>query len=151
MCSSDLLLIENNGPGGMFAELSRTFVLGKPAQELVDALGHILEAQTHTLKLMKPGASCKDIIESHNAFMRSRGLPEEKRLYAHGQGYDMVERPLVRQDEPMLILENMNMVVHPGMMTERLFMTNTDNYIIGKDGPGECIHKTPKKILEIDC
>jgi len=39
----------------------------------------------------------------------------------------------------------MNMVVHPGMMTERLFMTNTDNYIIGKDGPGECIHKTPKK------
>ena len=145
------LLIENNGPGGMFAELSRTFVLGKPAQELVDALGHILEAQTHTLKLMKPGASCKDIIESHNAFMRSRGLPEEKRLYAHGQGYDMVERPLVRQDEPMLILENMNMVVHPGMMTERLFMTNTDNYIIGKDGPGECIHKTPKKILEIDC
>ena len=118
-------------------------VLGKPAQELVDALGHILEAQTHTLKLMKPGASCKDIIESHNAFMRSRGLPEEKRLYAHGQGYDMVERPLVRQDEPMLILENMNMVVHPGMMTERLFMTNTDNYIIGPDGP-VAIHTTPE-------
>jgi hypothetical protein len=83
--------------------------------------------------------------------MRSRGLPEEKRLYSHGQGYDMVERPLVRHDEPMLIQENMNIVVHPGMMTERLFMTNTDNYIIGKNGPGDCIHKTPKKILEIAC
>jgi Xaa-Pro aminopeptidase len=145
------LLIENNGPGGMFAELSRTFVLGKPSQELIDGLGKILEAQQNTLKLMKPGASCKDIHAAHNDFMRSRGLPEEKRLYSHGQGYDMVERPLVRQDEPMPIQESMNMVVHPGMMTERMFMTNTDNYIIGKNGPGECIHKTPKKILEVSC
>jgi Xaa-Pro aminopeptidase len=145
------LLIENNGPGGMFAELSRTFVLGKPSQELVDALGHILEAQQNTLKLLKPGASCKDVLEAHNAFMRGRSLPEEKRLYSHGQGYDMVERPLVRFDEPMKITENMNIVVHPGMMTDRLFMTNTDNYIIGKNGPGECIHRTPKKILEVAC
>jgi Xaa-Pro aminopeptidase len=143
------LLVENNGAGGMFAELSRTFVLGKASQELQDALGQILEAQQNTLKLMKPGASCKDILEAHNAWMRGRGLPEEKRLYSHGQGYDMVERPLVRFDEPMKIMENMNMVVHPGMMTERLFMTNTDNYIIGREGPGECIHRTPKKIIEV--
>jgi Xaa-Pro aminopeptidase len=145
------LLVENNGPGGMFTELSRTFVLGKPAQELVDALGVILEAQQNTLKLLKPGVSCKDVIDAHNAFMRGRGLAEEKRLYCHGQGYDMVERPLVRQDEPMKIMENMNIVVHPGMMTERLFMTNTDNYLIGPNGAGECLHRTPKKIIEVAC
>jgi hypothetical protein len=29
----------------MFTELSRSFVLGKPSQELVDALGVVLEAQ----------------------------------------------------------------------------------------------------------
>ncbi|MCC6472564.1 MAG: aminopeptidase P family protein [Burkholderiales bacterium] len=143
------LLVENNGPGGMFAELSRTFVLGKATQELTDALAQILEAQRNTLARLKPGARCKDLIDAHNAFMRSRGLPEEKRLYCHGQGYDMVERPLVREDEPMPVLQGMNIVVHPGMMTERLFMTNTDNYIIGPDGPGECIHKTPKAIIEV--
>jgi len=33
--------------------------------------------------------------------MRSRGLPAELRLYAHGQGYDLVERPLIRADETM--------------------------------------------------
>lgn len=143
------LLVENNGPGGMFAELSRTFVLGKASQELVDALGTILEAQQNTLEHLKPGASCKDVFEAHNAYMRSRGLPEENRLHCHGQGYDMVERPLIRHDEPMTILENMNIVVHPGLMNERVFMTNTDNYIIGPNGPGKCIHRTPKKILEV--
>ena len=64
-------------------------------------------------------------------------LPKELRLYAHGQGYDMVERPLVREDEPMRIMQNMNIVVHPGIMNERVFMTNTDNYLIGSDGPGD--------------
>jgi len=145
------LLVENNGPGGMFTELSRSFVLGKPSQELVDALGVILEAQQNTLKLLKPGANCKDIIEAHNAFMRSRGMPEEKRVYCHGQGYDMVERPLIREDEPMKIVKNMNIVVHPGIMNERVFMTNTDNYLIGPNGPGECIHRTAKKVLEVAC
>lgn len=143
------LLVENNGPGGMFAELSRTFVLGKASQELKDALGMVLEAQESTLKRLVPGASCADIYAQHNAFMRSRGLAEEKRLYCHGQGYDMVERPLIRDDEPLPILEGMNIVVHPGIMTERLFMTNTDNYIVTANGVGESIHKTPKKIIEL--
>jgi Xaa-Pro aminopeptidase len=143
------LLVENNGPGGMFTELSRTFVLGRAPQELVDMLGTILEAQQNTLKHLKPGASCKDVFAAHNEYMRSRGLPQENRLHCHGQGYDMVERPLIRHDEPMAIVANMNIVVHPGVMNERLFMTNTDNYIIGPDGPGECIHRTPKKIIEV--
>ena len=143
------LLVENNGPGGMFAELSRTFVLGKAAQELQDALALVLEAQAATLNRLKPGASCADVYAAHNVHMKSKGLAEEKRLYCHGQGYDMVERPLIRDDEPLPILENMNIVVHPGIMTDRLFMTNTDNYIIGPNGPGESIHKTPKKIIEL--
>ena len=61
----------------------------------------VLQAQRHTLKMLKPGASCKDIWDGHNAFMRDNGRPAEQRLYCHGQGYDMVERPLVRFDEPM--------------------------------------------------
>ena len=61
----------------------------------------------------------------------------------------MVERPLIRDDEPLPILEGMNIVVHPGIMTERLFMTNTDNYIVTANGVGESIHKTPKKIIEL--
>jgi hypothetical protein len=37
----------------------------------------------------------------------------EKPLYAHSQGYDLVERPAIRDDEPMKLKANMNMTVHP--------------------------------------
>lgn len=76
-------------------------------------------------------------------------MPEERRLHCHGQGYDMVERPLVRQDETMAIAADMCMVVHPGVKTARQFMAIVDNYLIGSDGPGECLHRSPKAIIEI--
>ena len=43
----------------------------------------------------------------------------------------------------------MNIVVHPGHATPSVFTTVCDNYIIGPDGPGDCLHKTPKTIIEI--
>ncbi|OFZ98733.1 MAG: hypothetical protein A3H35_07825 [Betaproteobacteria bacterium RIFCSPLOWO2_02_FULL_62_17] len=143
------LLIENNGPGGFYTELCRVITLGPAPQELKDALALCLEAQQHTLNQLKPGASCAEIFASHNSFMREHGLNEEKRIHCHGQGYELVERPLIRQDETMTVKENMHLAVHPVILNERLFMTNTDNYLIGPDGPLPCLHKTSKAIIEI--
>jgi Xaa-Pro aminopeptidase len=76
-------------------------------------------------------------------------MPEERRLSIHGMGYDMVERPLIRADEDMLIEPGMAIIVHPGILNERMFVHNTDIYLIGPDGPGECVHRTPKQIFEL--
>jgi Xaa-Pro aminopeptidase len=143
------LLIENSGPGGYYAELSRTFVLGKPPAELADAHAAVLEAQRHTVKRLVPGASCADIFEAHNAFMRAKGLPEERRLYGHSQGCDIAERPLLRQDETLALTENMHMAVHPAIANARLFVTLTDNFLIGADGGVERLHGTPQEIIEV--
>ena len=63
---------------------------------------------------------------------------------------DWVERPLVRFDEPMAIEKNMSIVCHPGYMAEKYMSWICDNYIIGEGGPGECIHKYPQKIIEVN-
>ncbi|WP_158818450.1 M24 family metallopeptidase [Methylocapsa sp. S129] len=143
------LLIEINGPGGFYTELARTLVLGRASQELLDGFSAVREAQDATLRHMKPGALCRDVAAAHDAFMIGRGLPPELRLYSHGQGYDMVERPLIRRDEPMALREGMCLAVHPGYETESLFAIVCDNYMIGPDGPGSCLHKTQKKVFEI--
>ena len=65
-------------------------------------------------------------------------------------GYDMVERPLIRNDETMTIQKDMAIVVHPGILNERMFVHNTEVYLIEADGPGECLHKTPRKIFELN-
>ena len=70
-------------------------------------------------------------------------------MYAHGQGYDLVERPLIRDDETMTVAENMNIAVHPSFSTPRAFAAICDNFLVARDGPHERLHRTPQKIFEI--
>jgi Xaa-Pro aminopeptidase len=143
------LLIEINGPGGFYTEIARTVVLGKASSELKDAFAAVKAAQDYSLSIMKPGTPVREIFESHNVYMRRNGLPAETRLYAHGQGYDMVERPLIRQDDDMTLREGMCLAVHPGYETPSLFAVICDNYMIEANGPGECLHKTEKRLFEV--
>ena len=143
------LLIEVNGPGGLYTEIARTIVLGRASNELKTAFHAVKNAQDHTLSAIRPGAKPATIHASHNKWMQDHALPPETRLYAHGQGYDMVERPLIRQDETMPLAENMCLAVHPGYETESLFAVICDNYLVGPDGASDCLHKTEKRIFEI--
>jgi Xaa-Pro aminopeptidase len=143
------LLIENNGPGGHYAELARTFVLGKASQELRDAFAVVVDAQKQTVKNLRIGAKPAEIYASHNDYMKSRGAPPELRLFGHSQGYDLVERPLLRDDETMPLAANMNMAVHPGFFTRTNFAFICDNFLIKADGTVEHLHKTEQKIWEL--
>ena len=142
-------MIESNGPGGQYAELGRTCVLGKASDELLEACEIAKEAQQITIDLLKPGANPKDLLAANNEFLKSKGFPEEKRLYAHGQGYDLVERPAIRDDEPMKLQAGMNITIHPITGSETAFAWVCDNYLITEKGASDCIHKTPKKVFEL--
>ncbi|MGB6536097.1 MAG: M24 family metallopeptidase [Xanthobacteraceae bacterium] len=143
------LLVEDSGPGGMYTELGRTCVVGKASTQMQDEYAFALEARKFNLALLKPGAPCKDIFAAYNDFMRKHDRPEEKRLHCHGQGYDLVERPLIRNDEPMAIAKDMNIVVHPTYIRGGTMSWFCDNYLIGENGPGERLHHFPEIITEV--
>ena len=143
------LLVEDNGPGGMYTELGRSCVVGVPVpQAMKDELAFCIESRKMTLDLLKPGTPCKAVWDGFNAFMRKNGRPMESRLYCHGQGYDLVERPLVRNDEPMTIQKDMNIVVHPTYIHAGYLNWLCDNYIIGGNGPGDRLHQFPEEVVE---
>ena len=99
--------------------------------------------------MLEPGATCAEIFAEHNAFMQKRGMHKEPRLHCHGQGYDVVERPMVRHDEDMPLGTSMNIGLHPTFGNTRLFVTVCDNFLIGADGKIENLHNTPRKIFEL--
>jgi Xaa-Pro aminopeptidase len=143
------LLVETNGPGGQYTEIGRVCSVGKAADEDLEEHEFVLQARRFTLARMKPGTPCKDIFLEYNEFLRENGRPLEGRLYCHGQGCDLVERPLIRQDEPMRIEKNMNIACHPNWVNSRMFATICDNYLIHHDGPSERIHKYPEKLMQL--
>jgi Xaa-Pro aminopeptidase len=143
------LMIEVNGPGGMYAEMGRVFFLGKVPSELKEANELCKETQKVTLKLLKPGADPGEIWRANNEFLVKKGQLPETRLYAHGQGYDLVERPAIRDDEPMKLKPRMNITVHPIIGSDRVWVWVCDNYLITDSGVSPCLHKTPQEIFEV--
>jgi Xaa-Pro aminopeptidase len=143
------LLIEVNGPGGMYTEIGRIFFLGKVPSELTDAFGGAKEVQKEMLKLIKPEADPGEIWKAGNELLEKKGSLPETRLFAHGQGYDLVERPLIRDDETMRLQAGMNITVHPTFGSDRVWVWVCDNYLITGSGVSECLHKTPKEIFSI--
>ena len=143
------LMIEVNGPGGMYAELGRIFFLGKVPHELQDAFELCKETQKITLKLLKSGTDPKEIWHANNEFLLKKGQLPETRLYAHGQGYDLVERPAIRDDEPMKLQARMNITVHPVIGSDKVWVWVCDNYLIPDSGMSQCLHQTPQEIFSI--
>ena len=143
-----VVLIERNGAEGYFTELGRTIVLGTATDEMHEEHAFAVKAQDLSANLLKPGTSSDQIFETYNEFMREHNRPEEKRLHCHGQGYDIVERPLIRGDETMAVSARMNFAVHPDYSMNGSSYWICDNWIIGPAGVGERVHQTPRILLE---
>jgi len=133
----------------MYTEIGRIFTVGEPSSELQEASAAAIEIQSNTLQLLKPGANPADIWNAMNEMLRRKGSFPETRLAAHGQGYDLVERPLIRDDEPMRLEPGMNITIHPTIGTDRVWVWVCDNYLITGSGVSECLHKTPKGIISL--
>jgi hypothetical protein len=44
----------------------------------------------------------------------------------------------------------MAIVCHPGILNERMFVHNTEVYLIEAHGPSDSLHRTPKQIFEVN-
>jgi Xaa-Pro aminopeptidase len=143
------VLLESNGYGGYWTEIARTICFGKAAQELRDTFEICREAQSYAASLCVPGASAAAIATSHDEFMVKHGSTPESRLFAHAQGHDMVERPLIRQDETLEIPAACTIAIHPTHATKSVFAHICDNYIVEANGKGQFIHATEKTIFEL--
>jgi Xaa-Pro aminopeptidase len=139
-------LIEVNGPGGIYGELARLWCLGEPSRELSEAFEAAKEAQEIVAGMLKPGVSPGDLLKANNDYLISKGYAPEGRLFGHGQGYDMVERPAFVFRETMTLKENMLVAVHPAAVNKDAFAFCCDNYLITAEG-AELLSKTSKIIF----
>jgi Xaa-Pro aminopeptidase len=142
------LLIETNGPGGLYTELGRTCVLGTAPARLRDEYLFTLEARRFCHERLRPGIPAAEVWDEYNAFLRANGKSEEKRLHCHGQGVDLVERPLVRFDEPAEIQASMNLACHPRHVSGGFVSWVCDNILVQEDGIVE-LHAYPTSLVEL--
>jgi len=143
------ILVEPAGPDGMYTELGRTIVIGRADDELLAEHEFAVRAWRHCAAAIRPGASARAVAADYNAFMRDHGRPEEERVHCHGQGYDIVERPLVRDDETMRLDDGMLLALHPMYVQGDTVYWVCDNVFVQDGGVSEPLHGVEQKVFEL--
>ncbi len=143
-----MVMLEPNGPGGLWVELGRTFILGEPSKALQKVWDDAVQAQHYTASLLKPGVTCAEVYDKYNEYVVAMGYAKETRIHAHGQGYDLMERPGIRGEDPMIIRPNMNIAIHPTFAKDGAYAFACDNFLTTEGEPVR-LHKTPQTLMPV--
>jgi len=44
----------------------------------------------------------------------------------------------------------MNITIHPRAVTKTVWASVCENWMVGRDGAGDCLHKSPQEIIVIE-
>ena len=142
-----VIMVETSGCGGYFCEISRPYIVGgKPSEELVRLFDQSKEVQRRTAQRLKPGMMAGSITDAVNVVLEEMDLPRERRIFTHGQGYDLIESPGFAEIDDTVLQENMNIAVHPTYVTEKAFGFCCDNYLVTAAG-GVRVETFPQEII----
>lgn len=129
------VMIETSGMGGYYCEMGRSFAVGcQPSEQLEYMFDQSRRVQHRTAELLVPGKRAGSVTEEVNVLLKEMGLPEEHRIFTHGQGYDLIESPGFDLEDDFILRENMNIAIHPTYATPHAFGFCCDNYQITAEG-----------------
>lgn len=128
------ILIESSAAGGYWYDLRRFICIGSAPPEQQEAHAIVKEARNILAANLKPGVVPGVALEASDAFLKSKGCPPEARVAGHGQGLDLVERPVVRPEETAKLQAGMVISLHPTAKTKYATACIADTYVIGNSG-----------------
>jgi len=128
------MLIESSAAGGYWYDLRRFVCIGKAPAEVEEAYALVKEARKILAANLKPGVVPGVALKASDEFLKSKGCPPEARVAGHGQGLDLVERPVVRYEETAKLEPGMVISLHPTASTKHASACIADTYVIGDSG-----------------
>jgi len=122
------------GPGGYHSQFARTLIIGDPDKEILDTYAAVVEAEEAGEKMLVPGKRACDVFNAIKEVADRKGYKIAQHP-GHGQGYDMVEPPVISEHVTAELKADMVIILHPRFQTpsgRKLWISDT--YIINKSG-----------------
>ena len=146
----NMILSTGTNVWGYRTECERTFFLGEPDKQKIDAFEVMRKAQLYGIELMKPGAICEEVEKEVARFITDAGYGDYiKHRTGHGKGLEEHEPPYVAAGDQTIMRPGMAFSSEPGIYIEGLAgFRHSDNVIITDSGC-EVITKYPKDLESV--
>lgn len=134
--------------GGYHSDMTRTFVLGKPADWQREVYAVVHEAQRLGRQALRIGADVRDVDAAARDHVKEAGYGEQfSHGLGHGVGLEIHEAPTVSYLGAGTLAERMLVTVEPGVYLEgRGGVRIEDTLVVRPDGP-ELLTRTSKELV----
>ena len=132
------------------SDMTRTIVIGKASEKMLDLYDAVLQAQENVIPHIKPGALAKDIDKVARDYIASRGYGEYfGHGLGHGVGRQIHEAPLLNKWGETILKAGMVVTDEPGIYIPDFGGTRIEDLIIVTDNGCEVVSKSPKDLIII--
>lgn len=98
------------------SDMTRTIVVGKPSEKMVEVYNTVLEAQINALEGIKPGAKCVDVDKIARDYIKQKGYGQYfGHGLGHGVGRQIHEAPRLSPLSDTVLKEGMIVTDEPGI------------------------------------
>jgi Xaa-Pro aminopeptidase len=104
---------------GYFADMSRTYVKGRPSEQVLKMYEAVRDAQSTAISLLRPGIPATEVHEAAAKIIRERGFGVGEKGFihslGHGVGLDVHEVPHLSRTSKDTLEPGMVVTIEPGL------------------------------------
>ncbi len=144
----DLILVDMGAKyNGYCSDMTRTFCLGDPGEQLLRVYEIVKEAQEHAIKHIKAGMTCREADALAREYIVANGYGEMfGHSFGHGVGIDIHEAPSVGAVSQTVLLPNMIITAEPGIYLPGYGGVRIEDMLVVKQDGVEDITAYEKKL-----
>ncbi len=136
---------------GYCSDMTRTVVIGKPSEKMVEIYNTVLEAQEKALKGFKPGVSAIEVDKIARDHIKSKGYGDYfGHSLGHGVGREIHESPIVGYKNNKELKAGMVVTDEPGIYIPDFGGVRIEDILLIKEDGIEIFSKSPKNLICIE-
>ncbi len=135
---------------GYHSDMTRTFCVGEPDDEMRKVYDIVLEAQKRGIAAVKAGIKGCELDAVARDYITSQGYGGQfGHSLGHGVGIEIHENPYAGASSDEVLPENSVVTVEPGIYLEGRFGVRIEDFVIVKENGCENMTLAEKKLIEI--
>ncbi|QAT40047.1 aminopeptidase P family protein [Clostridium sp. JN-9] len=133
---------------GYCSDMTRTIVIGKPSEKMVEIYNIVLEANNRALKAYKAGVPCIDVDNVARDYITEKGYGKNfGHSLGHGVGRQIHEAPTIGYRNASLLKAGMVVTDEPGIYIPDFGGVRIEDLLLVTDDKCEVISKSPKQLI----
>jgi Xaa-Pro dipeptidase len=147
----DLLIVDWGASVNEYiSDLTRTFVLGEPEQELSQIARIVLEANAAARQQAKPGIPAGQLDQAAREVIEKAGYGEFfTHRTGHGLGMESHEEPYIREGNNLLLAPGMTFTIEPGIYLPGRGGVRIEDNLVITDSGSETLSDFPREMESI--